>query len=213
MVKLLKMHDEAEKPSSSAQIVASIDDLLIEIIKRLPLKKIVQLKLVSKYWNSLILDPKLCLLRNKLPSVCLMFERLEKPTPKHRQSYILSLDKSISPPTPKGIRTKDDWPCQILHSCNGLLLCVSNRAHNISPKYYVCNPTTNKHIALPEVVLDHSMTIHGMYLAFDPSKSPHSYRVVCLLRSIVGFLLLFEVYSSETGSWRKVLKINLINKN
>ncbi|KAL3650408.1 hypothetical protein CASFOL_006811 [Castilleja foliolosa] len=142
MVKLLKMNDEAEKPSS-AQIVASIDDLLIEIIKRLPLKKIAQLKLVSKYWNSLILDPKLCLLQNQLPSVCLMFERLEEPNSDHPQSYIIFIDKSMSPPARKMIRTIDAWPCQVLHSCNGLLLCVSDRATNVFPKYSVCNLTTS----------------------------------------------------------------------
>ncbi|KAL3650410.1 hypothetical protein CASFOL_006813 [Castilleja foliolosa] len=82
-----------------------------------------------------------------------------------------------------------------------VLLCVSDRATNIFPKYSVCNLTTRKYIELPipKVVLNHRMTICGMYLAFDPSNSPH-YKVVCVLRSLGGLLHLFEVYSSETGS-------------
>ncbi|KAL3650413.1 hypothetical protein CASFOL_006816 [Castilleja foliolosa] len=174
--------DEGEKPSSSAQIVASIDDLLIEIIKRLPLKKIAQLKVVSKYWNSIILDPKLCLLQNQLPLVCLMFERLEEPNSDHPQSYIIFIDKSMSPPARKMIRTIDAWPCQVLHSCNGL-------------RTFVCKRSSHQHF--PEILC--LMTICGMYLAFDPSNSPH-YKVVCVLRSLGGLLHLFEVYSSETGS-------------
>ncbi|KAL3641772.1 hypothetical protein CASFOL_012587 [Castilleja foliolosa] len=196
------------KPSS-AQIVATSDDLIIEIIKRLPLKQTVQFRLVSKYWNSLILDPKLCLLRNR-PVVGLIFEVLDNgksPTWYITSvcSYIMFLDKSISPLIQEMSPTKFTWywHCRILHSCNGLLLCVSNQIYNLSPKYYVCNPTTNKCIVLPKVLDHHNRdSIHGMYLAFDPSKSPH-YRVVCVLTLFPSGLHLFEVYSSETGSWRK----------
>ncbi|KAL3650414.1 hypothetical protein CASFOL_006817 [Castilleja foliolosa] len=184
MVKLLNKNDddEAEKPSS-AQIVASIDDLLIEIIRRVPFKTLVQLPLVSKYWSSLILDPKLCLLRNR-PAVGLIFEGLTigheyiDIATNHPHSYIIFLDKSIIPPFRNITPTKDTWyrHCEILQSCNGLLLCI--------------------------VVLDNSMIIRGIYLAFDPSKSPH-YKVVCVLKPFGNGLHLFEVYSSETGSWRK----------
>ncbi|KAL3650400.1 hypothetical protein CASFOL_006803 [Castilleja foliolosa] len=199
MAKLFK----AEKPSS-AQIVASIDDLLIEIIKRLPMKKIVQFKLVSKHWDSIIMDTKLCLLQNQLSAVGLIFEAY-----KALDSYIIFLDKSISPLVRNMTRINDTWyqHCKIIHSCNGLLLCVSNPAPNLSQRYYVCNPTTKKYITLPKVVFDHGrVSIRGMYLAFDPSKSPH-YKVVCLLRSSRDWLHLFDVYSSETRSWKKGTKL------
>ncbi|KAL3618058.1 hypothetical protein CASFOL_038379 [Castilleja foliolosa] len=194
---------------SSAQIVASIDDLLIKIIQPLPLKSIFQLRLVSKYWNSLLLDPNLCLLRNR-PVIGLIFEELETtdyPALNTTDvcSYIISLDKSIISPPIRKMIPRDTWyqHCKILHSCNGLLLCVSNPATGLSLKYYVCNPTTKKYITLPKVVLDHNrVSIHGMYLAFDPNKSLH-YKVICLLRSSRDWLHLFDVYSSETGTWRK----------
>ncbi|KAL3641773.1 hypothetical protein CASFOL_012588 [Castilleja foliolosa] len=187
--------------SSSAQMVASSDDLLIEIIQRLPFNTFAQLRLVSNYWNSLMLDPKLGLSHNR-PALGLIFEGLDigHETP---SSYIIFLDKSITPPIRNMIPPKVDTfyrHCKILHSCNGLLLCVSKRD---GPKYYVFNPTTRKHIQLPDVVFDHSrVSIRGMYLAFDPSKSPH-YKVVCVMRSFAERLHLFEVYSSETRSWRK----------
>ncbi|KAL3650418.1 hypothetical protein CASFOL_006821 [Castilleja foliolosa] len=206
MVKLLNMNDDdddpTEKPSSSAQIVASIDDLLIQIIHCLRLKPVVQFRLVSKYWNSLILNPKLCLSCNR-PAVGLIFDGLYKGPGISKTSYIFFLDKSTCSPFRMLHPFTDPWyrDCKILQSCNGLLLCVKKRA---CPKYYVCNPTTRKYIELPEVVFDHSrQSIHGMYLAFDPSKSPHYYKVVCVLRCLRGWLISFEVYSSETGSWRK----------
>ncbi|KAL3650416.1 hypothetical protein CASFOL_006819 [Castilleja foliolosa] len=204
MAKLLNAYDddddEAEKPSS-AQIVASIDDLLIQIIRHLSLKPLVQLRLVSNNWNSLISDSKLRLWHNRA-AVGLIFERLD-----YGHSYILSLDKSIiSPPIRKMTPTKDPWyqHCKIMHSCNGLLLCVSNPAHNLTQKYYVCNPTTKKYTALPQVVFDNTNeSICGMSLAFDPSNSVPHYKVVCVIRSLGGLLHFFEVYSSKTGSWRE----------
>ncbi|KAL3650398.1 hypothetical protein CASFOL_006801 [Castilleja foliolosa] len=193
MAKLL----ETKPSSSSAEIVASIDDLLIEIIQRLPLKQTVQLRLVSKYWNSLILDPKLCLLRNR-PTAGLIFEGHDIYQPLN--TYIIFLDKSISPSP-----FKDSWyqeRCHIMHSCNGLLVYASYAGY--TTKYYVCNPTTRKYITLPQLVFDNTNeSIRGMYLAFDPSMSLH-YKVVCVLRLIEDFLYFFEVYSSETGLWRKV---------
>ncbi|KAL3623616.1 hypothetical protein CASFOL_032432 [Castilleja foliolosa] len=189
MVKLLKMNDDDDHPTenpSSAQIVASIDDLLIEIIQWLPLKSLVQFRLVSSYWNSIILDSKLCFSRNR-PAVGLIFEGLKigNGTP---NSYIIFLDKSsIRKPIRKMTPTKNRSyrHCKILHSCNGLLLCVSNRARSISKKYYVCNPTTRKYIALPELVFDHSTkSICSMSLAFDPSKQWRSQRLLRGGRSI-----------------------------
>ncbi|KAL3650401.1 hypothetical protein CASFOL_006804 [Castilleja foliolosa] len=209
MAKLLNANyedDEAEKPSP-AQIVASIDDLLIEIIQRLPLKHTVQLRLISKYWSSLILDPKISLLRIR-PAVGFIFEVLNK-----GHSYIIFFDKSISSPIRKMTPTTNDtFNCHynVISSCNGLLLCFIYRA---GPKYYVCNPTTGIYIALPQVVFDNTNeSICGMYLAFDPSKSPH-YKVVCVLRCLRGWLRSFEVYSSETGTWRKGGELFTANVN
>ncbi|KAL3637558.1 hypothetical protein CASFOL_018726 [Castilleja foliolosa] len=175
MVKLLNMNDdddEVEKPSS-AQIVASIDDLLIEIIHRLPLKPLVQLTLVSKTWNSLIFDQRLCSSLNR--AVGLIFE--DNP-----YLYLIFLDESTHLSTRKINPFEETWyrHCEIMHSCNGLLLCVNNK------RYY--NLSTE--------------SICGMSLAFNPSKTPH-YKVVCVLRSLRGLLHSFEVYSSETGSWRR----------
>ncbi|KAL3618059.1 hypothetical protein CASFOL_038380 [Castilleja foliolosa] len=219
LFELFNEEDEAEKPSS-AQIVASIGDLLIKIIQPLPLKPIFQLTLVSKYWNSLISDLNLFLSSNIRPAVGLIFEVLEKsdyPNSTYAYSYIISLDKStISRPIQKMTSIRDTWyrHCKILHSCNGLVLCVSNPAENLSRRYYVCNPTIKKYIILPKVVVDHNrLSIHGMYLVFDPSKSPHNYKVVCLLRSFGDWLHFFDVYSSETGTWRKGSELFKADKN
>ncbi|KAL3650086.1 hypothetical protein CASFOL_006489 [Castilleja foliolosa] len=193
---------------SSAQIVASIDDLLTEIFLRLPMKSLCRFKLVSKNWDSIISDPGFSLLRNPNPNpaVGLILSVSKGPYAK-----VLSFDKSTNPQ----IRTLLDnfpnpFPCQILSSCNGLLLISSTKGtYNCGypvRHYLICNPTTSKYFRLPESVgwLD----CYRTDLAFDPSRSPH-YKVVCtreLLRNKMEYQYQsqyqLEVYSSETGCWR-----------
>ncbi|KAL3649788.1 hypothetical protein CASFOL_006191 [Castilleja foliolosa] len=205
MVKLLKMNDVddvSKNSSSSAQIVASIDDLLIQIIKRLPFKKLVQLKLVSKYWNSLLLDPNRCLLRNR-PVVGFIFG-CHNIGQYGTSWHTIFLDKSISktiqnmPPPTNDYSLYPDY--KILHSCNGLLVLYNMSLKKGNQKCYIYNPTTRKHIQLPLPKAAEYHSIIGMYLAFDPSKSPH-YRVVCVLK-IIFDLSWLEIYSPETGLWR-----------
>ncbi|KAK6121901.1 hypothetical protein DH2020_044356 [Rehmannia glutinosa] len=141
----IKVSRTAAEAQSSAQIVASIDDLLTEILLRLPMKTLTR-----------------------------------------------KLD-------PSGIG--------IVQSCNGLLLCSNFRARVHNRRYYVYNPTTNKFSTLPKIDEGGgiSVRIHGMSLAFDPAKSPH-YKVVCVRQLGLDsgqYEYQFEVYSSETGPWRK----------
>ncbi|KAL7108628.1 hypothetical protein ACP275_06G124300 [Erythranthe tilingii] len=193
---------------SSAQIVNSIDDLLIEIFLRLPIKSLVRFKLVSKRWHSLVTDQQFCLMRsntNPNPAVGLF---LLSPTDSISYDYVsLSINKSGNPPFRK--LDFDDEPrgVRILQSCNGLLLCCSNSARECNKRYYVYNPTTKKFSTLPKLngVGGISKRMCGMSLAFDPAKSPH-YNVVCVrrLQSDSGeYRYQFAVYSSEKGPWRK----------
>ncbi|KAI3471007.1 hypothetical protein Pfo_027670 [Paulownia fortunei] len=199
----------SRKAQSSAQIVASIDDLLTEIFLRLPIKSLTRFKLVSKHWHSLISDPGFCLLRNPDPNPAV---GLFLPCSNFRVNpwfeYVpFSVNESTNPPFRKLKFTKDPSGIGILQSCNGLLLCCGFRARDHDRRYYVYNPTTKKFSTLPK--LDGrrgiSTRIHGMNLAFDPPKSPH-YKVVCVrgLGMHSGeYQYQFEVYSSETGPWRK----------
>ncbi|KAK6117848.1 hypothetical protein DH2020_048411 [Rehmannia glutinosa] len=111
--------------------------------------------------------------------------------------------KSKNPP----FRKLDPSGIGIVQSCNGLLLCSNFRARLHNRKYYVYNPTTNKFSTLPKIDEGggNSVRIHGMSLAFDPAKSPH-YKVVCVRQLGLDsgeYEYQFEVYSSETGPWRK----------
>ncbi|KAK6121758.1 hypothetical protein DH2020_044502 [Rehmannia glutinosa] len=53
----------------SGEIVAAIDDLLKQILLRLPIKSLLRFKLVSMHWNYLISNPRFRHLRNPDPNL------------------------------------------------------------------------------------------------------------------------------------------------
>ncbi|KAL3650085.1 hypothetical protein CASFOL_006488 [Castilleja foliolosa] len=197
---------------SSAQIVASIDDLLTEIFLRLPMKSLCRFKLVSKNWDSIISDPGFSLLRNPdpNPSVGLIFSVPTSPS-KGPYAKVLSFDKSTNPQIRTLENFSNPFPCKILSSCNGLLLISSiSGTYNCGypVRYFICNPTTGKYFGLPETdEREDYVYCFKAYLAFDPSRSPH-YKVVCARelpynKRKYQYQYQLEVYSSETGCWRK----------
>ncbi|KAF7820560.1 F-box protein [Senna tora] len=193
----------------SAEAVGENDDLLTEILLRVPAKPLVRFKCVSKRWLSLISHSNFCrrhTLRHPSSKVSGIFLRR---TPGRAQSgfQFLSLTSthSASPFTSLDF-AHDPSGVKILQSCNGLLLCSSLGKFGTPRRYFVYNPTTRLFSALPQSypLIEKSISIFGVNLAFDPSRSPY-YTVVCV-RSTVESCYFYQimVYSSESesGGWR-----------
>lgn len=85
-------------------------------------------------------------------------------------------------------------------SCNGLLCLCIFTGGKYCYEYYICNPTTNKSIKLPDLESSLASRILSMTIAFDPYMS-QCYKVVCV--SIFGMQYRFSIYSSETKIWRE----------
>ncbi|GJS39909.1 hypothetical protein Tco_0564952 [Tanacetum coccineum] len=87
----------------------------------------------------------------------------------------------------------------IMHSCNGLLLCTGSRRHAFD---YVYNPSTNLLKILPEPdyanVDSNVYGCAGLRLAFDPTKLPY-YKVVRVGRTCSDIFI--QIYCSEKGNW------------
>ncbi|KAF7153141.1 hypothetical protein RHSIM_Rhsim01G0013600 [Rhododendron simsii] len=194
--------------SPAAELIANNVDLLTEILLQLPAKSTIRLKRVSKHWLSLLSDSQFATnhsTRNPRPSSIsgLYFNIQETLTfvslhgPRHNLPSLSFLD---------GLRERST--IEVAHSCNGLLLCYINGIHDIFPQYIVCNPTTKKYTLLPKP--DGHRLVYGWSgcLVFDPSKSPHHYKVV-----IVDFSpgpygpYQIDVYSSESLCWEKKFSI------
>ncbi|PON92419.1 F-box domain containing protein [Trema orientale] len=205
-------------PPHSAEIIASNDDLLSEILFRLPIKALVKFKSVSKHWRSLISDPKFALRRNTNPNPNpasgLFVKRSSRP-----EFDFVNLGrnpKSISSRGPfRSLNFADDLSVGvgIVQSCNGLMLCSTNQAPE-SREYFVYNPTVNRYATLPPfspTAKNLSRSRFGVNLAFDPSRSPH-YNVVCVRRAGTRFdQFRIEIYSSETRRWRPCAGLFTVN--
>ncbi|KAF7153128.1 hypothetical protein RHSIM_Rhsim01G0014800 [Rhododendron simsii] len=195
--------------SPVAELIAANIDLLTEILLRSPAKSTIRFKSVSKHWLSLLSDSQFATnhsTRNPRPSAIsgLYFnsqETLNFVSLHSRHHNLPSLSFL------NGLRERFRT-IKVAHSCNGLLLCYTNRMMSIDRHfahynivYIVCNPTTKKYTLLPKrdgVVCDWSA-----YLVFDPSQSPRHYKVV-----LVGYSpgpSQIDVYSSQSLCWRKII--------
>ncbi|KAJ0642300.1 putative F-box domain-containing protein [Helianthus annuus] len=184
------------QPTHSGHLIGSNDDLLTEILLRLPVTSILRFKSVSKHWQSLLSHRSFTLLYDNLSKSPGMFVGntyfpfdVENPSPPPFRSLDLLFDI-------RGIR--------ILQSCNGLLLLCSNIGYNGASKYYVFNPTTKQIATVPGVPGGHNVrkTICFMGLVFHQRDCVH-YKVVCIRREVpYGDLFQIQIYSSNTRKWK-----------
>ncbi|KAM0946442.1 putative quinoprotein alcohol dehydrogenase-like superfamily [Dioscorea sansibarensis] len=169
------------------------DDILIEILTKLPFKSLFRLSSVSKQWQSLISDKYL---KNKLP---LMLSGVY---------HLSDSAKASSVDKPRFACFSDNgfedmslsfFPfnhvSSIIDCCHGLLLCYSS----LNDSYYVCNPILKKWFQLPKLEKRSKLSI----LAFDPCHSIQ-YKAVCFTAWRAQGAEV-EVYSSETGIWTSCL--------
>lgn len=169
------------------------EDLIAEILTRLPAKEIARVRCVCKRWLFLTSVPRFIQhhsAHSPHPSTSGFFlcDHIHgaKYFPLHAKPPGLP-DPALSfiPTSVDGARISID------SSCNGLIICYRTTKQVVhSPTYYVCNPTTREFVELPvpkEVVCNFS-------LIFDPSESPH-YKVVSVWSQI-------HIYSSQTRSWK-----------
>ncbi|KAM3193863.1 hypothetical protein ACQJBY_070481 [Aegilops geniculata] len=184
------------------------DDLLVEILARLPVKSLCRFKCVSNYWLALINHPEH---RKKLPQPLAGF--FYGSTTTSDSEWLLKSPVRFadfpgrrSPPVDTSCAfLPNHRRVHLLDCCNGLLLC---RWYDLSAQgdefhYVVCNPATEKWTVLPDSGKATS-EVATTRLGFDPAVSSHFY-VFELINEhdplwdpdIVGV----AVYSSETGGW------------
>ncbi|KAJ0098326.1 hypothetical protein Patl1_20705 [Pistacia atlantica] len=205
---------------SSAEKIAHIDDLLIELLAYLPVKSLFKFKTVSKQWLSLISNPDFCLRRNLVTrSVSAIIvlskyrpgrKRDQRKVTKHGSTKYELINLNSDPSLGVFKNLTFSLGTVILHSCNGLLLCGNVDWRKPMHQCFILNPITKQRTKLPHIIgsppddYGGSPTIFGINLAFDPLKSPH-YKVICIRNCDSsdegGYQM--EIYSSETnGPWR-----------
>ncbi|XP_076904527.1 F-box protein At5g07610-like [Bidens hawaiensis] len=193
--------DSDHQLTSSAARIGSSDDILTEILLRLPVIFILKFKSVSKHWEWLLSQPHFTLRHDKLQISPGLFVR---------NNYIPFDVEDRSPPLFRILDFCSDLNgVKIVQSCNGLLLCCSDRGRIRDRKYYVVNPTTKQFAIVPPVPGGDNARnmICFVGLAFHQETCPH-YKVVCIVSSNITkpdpleYLSLIQIYSSETREWK-----------
>ncbi|PUZ72518.1 hypothetical protein GQ55_2G400000 [Panicum hallii var. hallii] len=186
-----------EGASASAAAAAYLpDDLVVDILARLPAKSLCRFKCVSRRWRSLISDPAH---RARLAQTLSGFFFVSR-APAWRFAVLQS---SVTPPAGDGGPPPVDTSLsflppscgeiKMLDSCNGLLLlrCSNERPRRPPPPFYVvCNPATREWWPCRD-------------RGFDPAVSSHFYvfQMVVVDYTTECYLEAVEIYSSETGAW------------
>ncbi|XP_020677107.1 F-box protein At3g26010-like [Dendrobium catenatum] len=182
-----KMNNSSNSYHTETNGIGLTDDLLIEILTKLPLKCIYRCKCVSRSWRRLIEDRYITA---RLPLILSgVFYRSGpgdlEPEPKYGCNSNGSFHETDFNYLPFYHNSS------IKYCSNGLLLFY----RSIPSAFYVCNPTKKTWAALPNPRGKSQFSI----LAFDAYKSPY-YKVVCFSGwPAHGGQL--EVFSSETGQW------------
>ncbi|CAL5375341.1 unnamed protein product [Camellia sinensis] len=190
---------------SSAERVINNDDLLKQILIRLPAKPLFAFKTVSKRSLSLISDRYV--LRDWLPPISPSSFFLRRySTPSSHSIHFNHISLLPSNSTRSFDFVNDPNGVKISQSCNGLLLCSSSclsTSDYSHTRYYVLNPTTKYFSTIPRPTNgdDRNNFLVSMNWAFDPSVSFHSKLVALRSKSWRGPDFKAAVYSSETKTW------------
>ncbi|KAL5539050.1 hypothetical protein UlMin_046055 [Ulmus minor] len=191
----------ASQPSNSSEIIVNNDELLVQILVKLPLKSLIKFTSVSKHWFSLISGPDFSHRRNPCSVSGIFLESLTYCFPREYDFVDLNQTSDPSNPPFRSLSFINSLSnIRIHHSCNGLLLCSAN-INREREDYYVYNPTTNKYTTLPPLPL-RSWFVWGRSLAFEPRKSPHYKVILVLSGETIDDHYQIEIYSSKTRTWR-----------
>jgi len=195
------------------------DDLMVDILSRLPVKDLRRSTCVSKPWRDLIADP---LHRKKLPQTLEGFFH-GGAGGRHSNGHFTSLSgrgESAPPVDPSFsfLTAKLPWVERmvLLDSCNGLLLFGCTRENKFG--YIVCNPATEELVTMPASsgscpppsltpledrtvdVCDGDTYAHT-YLMFDPIVSSCFHLVQFWQDRSTFEVKTVHSYSSETRAW------------
>ncbi|KAG2562039.1 F-box protein At5g49610-like [Panicum virgatum] len=195
---------EAEAEAAAAAAAAAsllTDDLIMEILSRLPVRSVHRFKCVCKRWRDLIACPAH---REKLPQTLAGFLYTTYPGGYRHHlaavsaaTVIDSVDASLA-----FLRPMNYTKIRLVDTCNGLLLCSCYNNNN-EERLVVCNPATQRWTELPPPPQPQPTTDYcAQHLAFDPAVSPSHFCVLDFEATVKEWHLTgVSIYSSRTRAW------------
>ncbi|XP_037419387.1 F-box protein At5g07610-like [Triticum dicoccoides] len=198
------------RPGETAEADALFtDDLILEILIRLPARSLHRFKCVSVAWRDLIADPAN---RNKLPQALAGFLYMSFRSV-HHHHHFASVSGGAAPfdPSLPYLQPNKYRDMEQVDACNGLLLyraCTKNLAPwdwswtEDDCRFVVCNPATGSWVELPPQPQPQEPKGRNRIagLAFDPAVSSH-FHVLRFEEACSSSVTGVSIYSSRTGAW------------
>ncbi|XP_037419401.1 F-box protein At5g65850-like [Triticum dicoccoides] len=196
------------QPSGATAAVAALftDDLILEILSRVPARSLHRFKCVSVLWRDLIADPAN---RNMLPQTLSGFLHTSFCGSAYHHHFA-RVSGGVAPydPSLPYLQPNKYKDMTQVDACNGFVL-YRGCTKKVAPwyradedcRFVVCNPTTGRWVELPpqpQAPAGRHSHIRG--LAFDPAVSS-SFHVLHFEEAYSSSMIGVSIYSSRTGAW------------
>ncbi|XP_037425005.1 putative F-box protein At1g50870 [Triticum dicoccoides] len=195
-------------PKATAEAASLFtDDIILEILSRLPARSVHRFKCISVSWRNLIADPAN---RKKLPQTLAGFLYFTTDDSGHHHHFAsVSGRAPLFDPCLPYLQPDKYKDMTQVDTCNGLLLYRGSNNKLVTCnwakddyRFVVCNPVTGRWMELPpspQSPENRFSCIAG--LAFDPAVSSHFY-VLHFEQTIQGsYITAVNIYSSRTRAW------------
>ncbi|XP_025012923.2 F-box/kelch-repeat protein At3g06240 isoform X1 [Ricinus communis] len=193
-------------------------DLITEILSRVPVKPLIRFKCVCKTWISLISNPEFAKLQLKRAkennNVSNHYRLLLATWPPQSLDYEAYCNDDISNALRKlsyhaiAKDPNDNYDVRILGSCDGLVyLC--NEYHD---SMFLWNPTIGDYKELPKP----NGAFHGMYLygiGYNVNNDDYEVLFASRYNSNNSEETIVELYTLKTRTWRQIEDIDLAPKS
>ncbi|KAF7105796.1 hypothetical protein CFC21_106571 [Triticum aestivum] len=196
--------DRHPDPGPTAGLLT--DDLILEILSRLPARSLHRVKCVSVSWRDLIIDPAN---RNKLPQTLAGFLYMTVNSSGCRHHFA-SISGDGAAPFDPSLQPNKYMDMVQVDACNGLLLyCGCNE--KLSPfnwaeddfRFVVCNPLTGRWVELPPTLQAPENNRYSCTagLAFDPAAH---FNVLHFEQAFhKAYVTGVNIYSSWARAWTR----------
>ncbi|KAG4941562.1 hypothetical protein JHK87_045433 [Glycine soja] len=180
-------------------------ELIIEILLRLPVKSLVRFKCVCKLWLSLISDPHFAI--SHFEQAAIHNERLVLLAPCAREFRSIDFNASLHDNSASAALKLDFLPpkpyyVRILGSCRGFVLL------DCCQSLHVWNPSTGVHKQVPRspIVSDMDVRFFTFLYGFGYDPSTHDYLVVQASNnpSSDDYATRVEFFSLGANAWKEI---------
>ncbi|XP_028798012.1 F-box protein At3g07870-like [Neltuma alba] len=186
------------------------EEIILNILKRLPVESLIRFQCVCKHWNNLIKSPSFIadhLQQSSHQNPSLLLDCNNSCSPLRWRLRLLDWGMQVRL-VQKAPLVDSFWGASIIGSCNGLV-CVQIHQHDKSPpSLSLWNPATTavRHVPRPRIIfsdLDDCMTGFG----FSPIVN--DYKIVRTYSKLYYEVDRAEVFSLSRGSWKRIDSGNL----